>query len=1187
MTNIKLIRATQQNINDNKVPYKNGQFIITDAGNIYADFPTERVEFNSGGGTFLAVPDQTTYQEIIDAMDAGKNVQTFVTVEDISVCIPLFVISRHLKQCLFAGIIPTDGAIGAIGILVEEDENGETTWSNIENTQLATTNYVDDTIDTLIGDAPDLLNTLNELAAALNNDANFATTILQQLGNKVDKEPGKGLFSGSYEHLTDTPTIPTSLSQLKDDTEHRTVTDTKIKEWNDKSTFSGSYNDLDDKPTNLATTSDIERLGKGLDNMSSALGSFASNEELAAFREEVEEVYAKKANVNKYNTIIDKAIGTIYPSMPSDLDILYMKDGTYFTVEETHQYPGINTTSGEYTLTGPGTRTRTTYLKQAGWSPNAKRYSYESIFNTYKNSDNRLQGKTFESWKQEMRNNGFLQGGQYSYDTVIPIGQYLGEINVIEHGIKAGHRYAQQNSQTMKAIIEKYNHGITLNFPAGHFYFSEPLNFYTGGNSCASFNLIGDTNPARATAMISGGTWLHFDDLQPVNGIIPPAIETSQSMIANLAVVGATCFEGTFGEDENGSKNLLYHQKIYRGEYKEGDKIKQNIENVSVTIYERNGSGQISEVTTPIGISGTLIKNATNELTQHSIGIKFGGGVIRNVSIYNFYTGIYTPNTNAFLHNIRCGNCHYGASIGNDVKVFDLSVWDVSVGLQIRGSLASATGIRGDSVSSHLVELLGGGRITLTDLDSDFGLGSLIHIETGGGYGGKVENLVVNGVHGRAGAAYGVKYFSDIKTAQDEDITPGEIGVISLGEGAQLHGAIINTNQGAVIDPYDYTEGYAPYVLVTGASGSTIKNVQITCTAGYDTDDENTITNWVKDRINVKNGTAENIKINTSRGYAIYNAKDGEQTVTTNKADINNNIENVVKSINGISPDENGNITIETTEKEPIACKDYDSIPKGDEEDKTNRYILPDGSIWKWKGTFIKGGKIPNFINSLPNSLNPMDQSKKMSDTGFGELNYRYGTDDAKPGQFVERAPDDNMKNQGFYMSGLIPIAEGQTLYVNQINQGTWGSGYSYVTFFSDVPQSIGLYYGDNGSNLNLITDAGGTYTKTGGTLSNIRIPVNDITGGWVAKYSEIKWCSIITSTAIPLDEIIVTVDQEITWTETKDRYEWKLVQVGQNASGAQRPDSPILGQSFFDTNLKKPIWWNGTNWIDASGNAV
>jgi hypothetical protein len=35
------------------------------------------------------------------------------------------------------------------------------------------------------------------------------------------------------------------------------------------------------------------------------------------------------------------------------------------------------------------------------------------------------------------------------------------------------------------------------------------------------------------------------------------------------------------------------------------------------------------------------------------------------------------------------------------------------------------------------------------------------------------------------------------------------------------------------------------------------------------------------------------------------------------------------------------------------------------------------------------------------------------------------------------------------------------------------------------------------------------------------------------------------------------------------------------------RPSAPEIGQRFFDTTLGKPIWFNGTNWIDATGTIV
>ena len=59
----------------------------------------------------------------------------------------------------------------------------------------------------------------------------------------------KSDFSGSYNDLTDKPTIPSALADLTDDSTHRVVTDTEKTTWNGKSDFSGSYNDLTDKPT--------------------------------------------------------------------------------------------------------------------------------------------------------------------------------------------------------------------------------------------------------------------------------------------------------------------------------------------------------------------------------------------------------------------------------------------------------------------------------------------------------------------------------------------------------------------------------------------------------------------------------------------------------------------------------------------------------------------------------------------------------------------------------------------------------------------------------------------------------------------------------------------------------------------------------------------------------------------------
>lgn len=55
------------------------------------------------------------------------------------------------------------------------------------NTNKADITYVDTKITDLIGGAPTMLNTLNELAAAISNDNNFSSTIVSLVGTKADK----------------------------------------------------------------------------------------------------------------------------------------------------------------------------------------------------------------------------------------------------------------------------------------------------------------------------------------------------------------------------------------------------------------------------------------------------------------------------------------------------------------------------------------------------------------------------------------------------------------------------------------------------------------------------------------------------------------------------------------------------------------------------------------------------------------------------------------------------------------------------------------------------------------------------------------------------------------------------------------------------------------------------------------
>ncbi|MBH9625993.1 phage tail protein, partial [Escherichia coli] len=59
-----------------------------------------------------------------------------------------------------------------------------TAAQTVNNTQIATTAFVKAAVAGLVGSSPEALDTLNELAAALGNDPNFATTITNALAGK-------------------------------------------------------------------------------------------------------------------------------------------------------------------------------------------------------------------------------------------------------------------------------------------------------------------------------------------------------------------------------------------------------------------------------------------------------------------------------------------------------------------------------------------------------------------------------------------------------------------------------------------------------------------------------------------------------------------------------------------------------------------------------------------------------------------------------------------------------------------------------------------------------------------------------------------------------------------------------------------------------------------------------------------
>ena len=109
------------------------------------------------------------------------------------------ILKKQIEGALYEVMLKTTAE------MVVVDEAGTTLAAKLlELGKLPTNAYVDQKVSELVDGAPETLDTLKELAAALGSDPNFATTIATQLGGKVDKVAGKGLSTNDYDNAAKT-----------------------------------------------------------------------------------------------------------------------------------------------------------------------------------------------------------------------------------------------------------------------------------------------------------------------------------------------------------------------------------------------------------------------------------------------------------------------------------------------------------------------------------------------------------------------------------------------------------------------------------------------------------------------------------------------------------------------------------------------------------------------------------------------------------------------------------------------------------------------------------------------------------------------------------------------------------------------------------------------------------------------
>ena len=161
-----------------------------------ASYGTDNI---SEGTTNKYFTDERAQDAVAQALANGTHTNISVSYDDANNAISLTGAQTYNDEMARDAI----GAAltGGTGITVTPNDNADTITVAVDNT-IATKTYADNAVSTgisnLIASAPSALDTLNELAAALGNDANFSTTVTNALAGKQDKVTGVSDTEISY-----------------------------------------------------------------------------------------------------------------------------------------------------------------------------------------------------------------------------------------------------------------------------------------------------------------------------------------------------------------------------------------------------------------------------------------------------------------------------------------------------------------------------------------------------------------------------------------------------------------------------------------------------------------------------------------------------------------------------------------------------------------------------------------------------------------------------------------------------------------------------------------------------------------------------------------------------------------------------------------------------------------------------
>lgn len=162
---------------DYSIRVNGGLFQISDATNGNAN----RIVVNTDGHV-----DITGNLDAEGGVDVTGNITVTGTVDGVDV----------------AALNTTVSNLGVSGGAIASSTTATTQSQGDNSTKIATTAYTDTAVSNLVDSSPSALNTLNELAAAIGDDANFSTTVTNNIATKMPLAGGEFTGNITVENIT-------------------------------------------------------------------------------------------------------------------------------------------------------------------------------------------------------------------------------------------------------------------------------------------------------------------------------------------------------------------------------------------------------------------------------------------------------------------------------------------------------------------------------------------------------------------------------------------------------------------------------------------------------------------------------------------------------------------------------------------------------------------------------------------------------------------------------------------------------------------------------------------------------------------------------------------------------------------------------------------------------------------------